>query len=216
MARNKKYFLIVVCSCILFTAIIYNFSSKFLFNIGDFLEVDEYPTKADAIVVLNTGVEYYPRLVEAALLYRNGLADKIVINGNRKSDELRELEMKGFKPCCSWDEDRKRILELLQVPRKDVISISAEDVYDTISEAETVGSKLIEEGHKKIIIATSRFHTKRARHIWKHLYSDKLMITVVSAKTDPYDPKRWWKKGRQIKWVLAEYGAWVYYYWKKR
>jgi hypothetical protein len=36
----------------------------------------------------------------------------------------------------------------------------------------------------------------------------------VSAKTDPYDPGGWWKDGRQIRWLMTEYGAWIYYYWK--
>ncbi len=37
---------------------------------------------------------------------------------------------------------------------------------------------------------------------------------MVSAQTDPYDPDHWWKDGRQIRWVLAEYGGWVYYWWQ--
>jgi len=32
--------------------------------------------------------------------------------------------------------------------------------------------------------------------------------------TDPYDPGSWWRNGRQIRWVMAEYGAWIYYWWK--
>ncbi|MBW1848202.1 MAG: hypothetical protein JRJ27_13935, partial [Deltaproteobacteria bacterium] len=70
-------------------------------------------------------------------------------------------------------------------------------------------------GLKNIIITTSKSHTKRARFIWKKLYSGDLLIQTVSAKTDPYDPKGWWRDGRQIRWVLSEYGAWIYYYWKR-
>ena len=33
-------------------------------------------------------------------------------------------------------------------------------------------------------------------------------------KDDPFNPKAWWKEGRQIRWVLSEYGAWFYYYWQ--
>ena len=182
---------------------------------GEFLIHDDLPVKSDAVVVLNTGVEYYPRLVEAASIYKKGLIEKIVINGNRKTDSLRELEALGFKGCCPWYEDRTRILEMLGVPRYDVVPVSAEDAYDTLSEAEIVGEEIFKLGFRDIILITSKFHTRRAAHIWKEIYKSKLDVITVSAKTDPFDPSSWWKQGRQIRWVLAEYGAWIFYYWHK-
>ncbi|MGD9158107.1 MAG: YdcF family protein [Desulfobacteraceae bacterium] len=182
---------------------------------GEFLIHDDLPTKSEAAVILNTGVEYYPRLVEAASIYKKGLVKKIVINGNRKTDSLRELEAMGFKSCCPWYEDRMRILEMLGVPVYDVIPVSAEDAYDTVSEAEAVGREIVEKGYKKIILITSKYHTRRAVHIWKEMYKNNLDVASVSAKTDPFDPSSWWRDGRQVRWVLAEYGAWIFYYWQK-
>jgi len=66
----------------------------------------------------------------------------------------------------------------------------------------------------RVIITTSKYHTRRARFIWSRLYKDQLIICAVSAKTDPYNPQGWWKEGRQIRWVLAEYGGWAYDWWK--
>ena len=65
-----------------------------------------------------------------------------MINGNRKTDVLRELEKRGFEKCCPWYEETVRILEVLGVPRKDVLPINAEDAYDTVSEAKIVGRSL--------------------------------------------------------------------------
>jgi uncharacterized SAM-binding protein YcdF (DUF218 family) len=196
-------------------ALIITFSGTILCGVGEFLVSDELPITSDAIVVLNTGVEYYPRLIEAANLYHQGLAGRIVINGNRKTKILRQLEARGFKSCCQWYEDRLRILELQGVPREKVISISAEDVYDTVGEAAAVGSELVNSGMKKIILTTSKSHTRRAGHIWKAAFGNQLLIYTVAARTDPYDPQGWWRSGRQIRWVLSEYGAWLYYYWKR-
>ena len=95
-----------------------------------------------------------------------------------------------------------------------MISISAEDVYDTVSEAQTIGAELIKKEFNKIIITTSKSHTRRAGHIWKKMFESRLEISMVTAKTDPYDPHEWWKEGRQIRWVLSEYGAWIFYWWK--
>ena len=130
---------------LMFAAVLYLSSGIILPLIGEFLVVDEPPVKSDAVVVLNTGLEFYPRLIQAADLYRQGMAGKVVVNGNRKSDALRELEIKGFKRCCPWYEDTIRILELLGVSRKDVITISVEDAYDTVSEAKG-GRKMAYQG----------------------------------------------------------------------
>ena len=190
------------------------FSGSLFRGLGRFVVCDETPVPSDAVIVLNTGVEYYPRLVEAADLYRKGLAKRVVINGNRKTDSLRELENRGFKRCCPWYENSLRILSLFGVPRNMVTCISAEDVYDTVSEAKVVGREVLGQGLHSVLITTSKYNTKRARYIWKKMYDGKLSIRTVAAKTDPYDPSGWWRDGRQIRWVMAEYGAWIYYWWK--
>lgn len=178
---------------------------------GRFLVVEEAPAQADAAVVLNTGVEYYPRLMEAAALYREGRVPLIVIDGNRKSDTLRELEAMGFRPAAAWDEDRKRILEILGVPRERVLSISAEEVFDTISEARVVASALTERRLRRLIVVTSKFHTRRAGHIWRNHSAGEFQVATAPARHDPFDPEGWWRSGRQIHWVLAEYGGWLFY-----
>jgi hypothetical protein len=104
---------------------------------------------------------------------------------------------------------------MLGVPRPNVIAVSAEDVYDTVGEAEAVGNEIVRQGYTSIILITSKFHTRRAAHIWKEMYKGKFNVASVSAKSDPFDPAAWHKDGRQVRWVMAEYGAWIFYYWKK-
>ena len=187
-----------------------------LFRImGNMIVVNDTPPPCAAAVVLNSGIEYYPRLIQAADLYRRGLVANVVINGNRKTDALRELERMGFKPCCPWYSDEVSILTMLGVPVAKITSISNEDAYDSVSEAEVVGRKLIKRKWAAVIITTSKYHTRRAKFIWQKMYKNRITIFMVSAKTDPYDPDNWWKDGRQIRWVLAEYGAWLYYWWKE-
>jgi len=179
---------------------------------GAFLVVDDRDIRADAAVVLSTGVDYYPRLMQAADLFKASNVNRIVINGNRKTNVLRELEQLGFNSCCHWSENSLRILELLGVPREHVATISAEDVFDTISEAKFVGQNLLNNNYKSLIITTSRFHTRRAKTIWSTLYQDTFQVYTSAAKKDPYNPDGWWMEGRQIRWVLAEYGGWIYFY----
>ena len=212
--KNKRVGSIFLC-CFLAVVFWWSMGNSILCFFGDFLVLDDKADRADSAVVLCTGVDYYPRLIEAARLYSSGVVAKVVINGNRKTDVLRALEAKGFEPCCRWDENSIRILQLHGVPRKRIISVSAENAYDTVSEAEIVGKVLLEQGMKNIIVTTSKSHTRRAGYIWKHAYKNQLNITSAGASTDPFDPHGWWRDGRQIRWVLAEYGAWLYYGWKR-
>ena len=201
-------------SILLLTIFMYACSGFILSKIGNSLVLNEKPAHSDAIVVLCVGVEYYPRLIQAAELFQEGFARKVVINGNRKTDAFRGLENRGFNRCCPWYENSLRILSILRVPRDRVDRISAEDAYDTVSEAKLVGQELIRQGFSRIIVSTSKYHTRRAHFIWTNMYKNELSICSVAAKTDPYNPGSWWKQGRQIRWVMAEYGAWVYYWWR--
>jgi uncharacterized SAM-binding protein YcdF (DUF218 family) len=190
------------------------FHEALLKGLGGLIVRDDTAVPSDAIVVLHTGVEAYPRLIEAARLYRDSLADTVVVNGGRKSDTLRSLESKGYRPCCPWQEDVLRIFSLLGVPRKQVLAIDAPDAFDTISEAGAVGAELTRRGMRRILLTTSKYHSRRAAYIWNRMYRDQLSIRTVAAASDPFDPSGWWRDGRQIRWMLAEYGAWVYYWWQ--
>ena len=190
------------------------FGDHLLTQIGRFPVLDEAPAKSDAAVVLYTGVEYYPRLIEAAYLYNEGYVKKVVIDGDRKSNVLRMIEGDGYRPSCPWSENFITILELYGVPGSNIVAISAEDAFDTISEAQTVGEALLDRGIRSVIVTTSKFHTRRANYIWKKCFADKLSVTTRAAHSDPYAPYGWWKEGRQIRWIMAEYGAWGYYLWQ--
>ena len=203
----RKIFLVVLV--IAFLVVIHE---KILTGIGSFLVVEDIPQKADAAVVLNGGVDIYPRLIEAANLYRKIKVDRVVINGNRKTDTLRDLESSGYEPPNKWHAEIISVLTYQKVPKDHIVAVSAEDAYDTISEAKIVGAILINNGMSKIIITTSKFHSRRARHIWSKMYKGKLKVFVAPAKNDSFNPETWWKNGRQIRWVLSEYGAWIYYY----
>ena len=208
----SRFLLVLLAILALFSAVMAGWGLPAL---GRFLVVHDPPVRSDAAVVLNTGVDYYPRLIEAAALYRDGIVERIVVNGNRKTQVLRDLERRGFRSCCPWDENALRILAVLGVPRDGVLTISAEDAYDTISEAEMVGEALVERGLKSVLITTSKFHTRRARHIWRDRFAPRLVIRAAAARSDPFNPDGWWKEGRQIRWVLHEYGAWLFYFWNR-
>lgn len=100
------------------------------------------------------------------------------------------------------------------VPRNQLITISGETAYDTASEARLVGDILLNRGINSVAVTTSKSHSKRAVYIWNALYARELTIYSNPAQSDPYEHDGWWHHGRQIRWVLAEYGGWFFWHWK--
>ena len=170
--------------------------------------------KSDVAVVLNTGSEIYPRLMAAAELYHHKYVDKVLLNGNRKNASLRKLETMGYKPIVPWYANRVEILRFLGVPVEHILLVNGEDAYDTISEADIVGQYLLQQQVKTVIVTTSKSHTKRAGYIWDKQFKDSMRIIIHPAAEDPFQADSWWQKGRQIRWVMAEYGAWFFIFWK--
>lgn len=181
--------------------------------IGDFLvKGNNGLSPADAAVVLTTGVDYPARLIAAATLYKKGLAAKIVINGGRKSTVMKQLEEHGYNEPCHWSANSVGVLKFLDVPARDIIVLDVPDAYDTISEAAITGSILQKQGLRKLIITTSKFHSRRAGHIWRTAFAGIFAVQVAAAGDDPFRPDSWWTDGRQVRQLLAEYGAWLYYW----
>ena len=208
----KKKLLIITAAGIL---LLFLFRATWLAYLGNGLVVDDVNAKADVAIVLTTGVDYLPRLLQAAQLYRNNRVKNILINGNRKTDAIRKLEQQGFVPACRWDENSLRILEMFGVPREKVWAVNAEDVFDTVSEAQTIKPFLKKHNINSVLITTSKFHTRRARYVWQKVLDRKEGIFASAAADDPFDPNGWWLHGRQVKQVMGEYGGMAYYFWKR-
>ncbi len=204
---------------LIFTAIIllslFIFRASWLGYLGNSLIVNDENARADAAIVLSTGVDYLPRLLQAAQLYKDKRVERILINGNRKTDAIRKLEQQGFVPACKWPENSLRILEMHGVPREKVWAVSAEDVFDTVSEAQTIKPFLQKNNINSVLITTSKFHTRRARYVWRKVLDRQDGIYASAAADDPFNPDGWWKDGRQVKQVMGEYGGMAYYVWKK-
>ncbi len=184
-----------------------------LVGLGDFLVVKGgNPAPADAAVVLCTGVDYTARLIEAARLYEKGLVKKVIIDGDRKSEALKQIEKLGYVEPCHWSVNPVAVLEFFKVPEQDVIVIDAPEAYDTVSEANLTGAIILKQGLVRLIITTSKFHTRRAGYIWEDAFPGEFDIQVAAAQNDPFNPEGWWKDGRQVRQVLTEYGGWLYYW----
>ncbi len=199
-----------ISAAALFIALAVLLHPYFFRAIGGFLILESDFEKCDAAVVLNSGVDIYPRLVHAASLYKRGKAAKVAINGNRKNETYRELERMGYRRPSPWFEENLSILEFLGVPEKDVIVIEGQDAFDTVTEARVVGREMLRRGVSSIAVTTCKFHSRRACGIYRFFYGDKMTVYSAPAEKDPFDPEAWWKDPQQIRWVMQEYGGWFF------
>jgi uncharacterized SAM-binding protein YcdF (DUF218 family) len=210
VARRVRTFVLVT----LLLALPWAFADTLLTAMGRLVVDVRIPTRADAAVVL-AGPTYWARLQEAARLYRAGIVDVLVIDGGRKDDTLRQLEAAGFAPACPWYQDSLTALEMMGVPATDVVAIDASEAYDTVSEALWVGAAIERLGLRELIITTSQYHTRRSGLIWRAVSAGRFTIYTAGASGDGYTPNGWWRDGRQVRWLLAEYGGFLYYGWKR-
>ena len=101
------------------------------------------------------------------------------------------------------------------VPRDRIWTVVAEDVFDTVSEAQAIRPLLLENDIDSMILTTSKFHARRARFVWRKVMGADQGIYSSAAVDDPFDPDSWWQDGRQVKQVMGEYGGMAYYLWKR-
>jgi uncharacterized SAM-binding protein YcdF (DUF218 family) len=176
-------------------------------SLGHYLVVEHAPGKSDLIVcLLGKPVE---RALEAADLYRNGLAPRIFVAQGDPPDGHSVLAQEGI----SYPESRSRVIDLLValgVPRGACFT-SNEAVGSTLEEARAVRAFALEKGYRAIIIVTSPTHTRRAWVIFKKAFEeDEAVLSVVPSRYSNFNPDGWWKTNKYTQDVILEYQKLIY------
>jgi uncharacterized SAM-binding protein YcdF (DUF218 family) len=169
---------------------------------GRFLVVsDPLPAHADAIVMLAGAPA--GRLLEAADLYRAGLAPRVVLTRERRPVAAVLLERRGTAIPDPHDVARSQLLAL-GVPA-DAVLVLPGRAYSTSSEARLIARWACHTGQRSLIIVTSPSHTRRARLILRRLLAPPVSLVVRPAAADSFPSRHWWRHRRAGKLVLSEY-----------
>jgi uncharacterized SAM-binding protein YcdF (DUF218 family) len=80
----------------------------------------------------------------------------------------------------------------LGVP-SDAIRVLDRPAGNTLEEVEEIAAELKRAGDKKVIVVTTKAHTRRVRFIWHKRVGDSPRAIVRFARDDPYDGSRWWR-----------------------
>ena len=182
--------------------------SCFLYYGGRFLQHDDPLQKADAILML--GGARAERCLEAYELYQAGYAPLIVLSPGRLEQAERLLRERGVRLPREVDLQRD-VLQQLGVPADRTLMLSVA-VDNTAQEAEALHDLVRARGWRRVIVVTSKYHTRRSRFgFGREFAGSGTDIIVRSSRFDASDPAHWWRARPDVRFVLEEWGKLIAY-----
>lgn len=170
-------------------------------GLGRFLVVEHPLTKADAIFVL--GGSRLERPLEALDLYHDGWAPQILLSSQEADGGERALRARGI-PVMSEPEFQKATLVSLGVP-ENAISILRDDQPSTADEAVALAATARERHWSRVIVVTSKMHTRRAElAMGRRAARMGVTIQVHGSRYDGMDVDHWWRRRGDLRFVLFE------------
>ena len=168
---------------------------------GRFLVIDEPLQPADAIVVL-AGTRSV-RWLEGVDLYRAHLAPNIVISPGFMEQAEVELRARGIRYPAEGELIKDAMVQL-GIPAS-VITILPKGVDNTADEAAETRPIAVAHGWKSLIVATSRYHTRRTLFAFEREFRGSgIRIQVKGSMYDGASPDDWWKHRSDLRYVVSE------------
>ena len=180
---------------------------------GRFLVVaDPLPASADAIVVLAGSLR--ARSLEAARLYRTGIAPRVVVTREILPPGASALGQAGVELPDS-DALTRSALAGLGVPPRAIVTLRRR-AQSTASEARTIARWACARGLDRLIVVTSPSHTRRARLVLSRALGPDVALTIVPAPDDTFAGDRWYRVRRDAKEVLSEWQKLAHHWLRER
>lgn len=165
----------------------------------------------DVVAVLSGGEG--ERLRAAIDLWRAGTARAILLVG--PDDPV--LKVYSGEDSLTMGEAKRRIAVRKGVPEEAVfVSLGANSTFE---EAETVRDACRARGWTRVAVATSPFHTRRARATFRWAFRGSGVDVFVVHRPlgdSVNDPHRWWRREDDTMAVLGEIGRLAYYAYRHR
>ena len=203
--RLKRYLIrgaIVLAPVLLLSAVT-------LPRLGSWLVVEDPLAKSDAIIVL--GGTMYERQLEAVDLYSEGWAPRIYLF--REVIDWGELALieRGVPYTKAVDIQIDAMLQL-GVPRDRILILDR--AGSTSEEADFVRQLAAAEKMSRLIVVTSKQHTRRARLVMRRkLNGTGADVIVRPSRYDRSNVEDWWSERATLRFTLFEmqrlFGYWI-------
>ena len=176
---------------------------------GRYLVVDAPLQPADAIVVLaGARVE---RWLEGVELYREKLAPKLLVSSGRIEAAEEAVRARGIRFPREADLVKDAMVQL-GVSASD-IEIFPQSVDNTASEASMTRQIAASHNWRRLIVVTSKYHTRRTRYAFERaLRGSGVQVQVHASRFDTSQPATWWKHRADLRFVVSEWQKLVVYW----
>jgi uncharacterized SAM-binding protein YcdF (DUF218 family) len=167
-------------------------------HIGTWLVVEDPLEPSPVAVVLSGRIPGRAR--EAAEIYRSGNAQQIWIT--HPYDATKELHEIGIDYLGETFYNQSILLHL-HVPVEKTRVLEPE-IADTLDEVRVISQAARDAGIHRVIIVTSKAHTRRVRAIWKKVVGADPALIVRYDRDDTFDPQHWWRQTSDALQVVRE------------
>lgn len=168
---------------------------------GRYLIVEDRLEPADAILALAG-----PRTVrwlEAVDLYREGLAPNILLSPGIVEEAEVELRARGIRYPSEAELVRDAMVQL-GVPAP-AITIIKGSVDNTADEAARTKAIALEKGWTRLIVVTSKYHTRRTKYAFERELRDTgIRVQMKGSRYDGAQPDGWWRSRSDLRYVVSE------------
>lgn len=178
-------------------------------RLGAWLVVEDPLQKADAVIVL--GGTIYERPMEAVELYKEGWAPRIYLF-RQIADWGEAILIEHDVPYTREVDLQIDVMSRLGVPREAIGIL--DQANSTAKEADDVLALVRREKFSRVIIVTSKQHTRRARLVMNRKVNPAgARIVVRPSRYDRSDVDRWWANRSTLRFTLFEtqrlLGYWI-------
>lgn len=168
---------------------------------GHFLIIEDQLEPADAIV--NLAGARTVRWLETVDLYRDGLAPNVLLSPGIVEEAEVYLRARGIRFPSEADLVKDAMVQLGIPPQ--AISVMGGSVDNTADEAARTRAIALDKGWTRLIVVTSRYHTRRAKYAFEREFKGTgIRIQVRGSRYDGAQPDGWWRSRSDLRYVVSE------------
>jgi len=198
--------LIIIFSLVLLLALLYAFREPELRWFATELIVEDPLQKADALVILSGGG--FDRGNEAVKIMQSGYASKAICTGGNPVIELKVFNIDTLESDMTAANLRRQ-----GIPDSNIVELR--NGTSTKEESLLIADYCHQHAIKKIIIVSSKLHTRRVNEVFKpKLKKQGIEVIVRGAHNSQFDELQWWRDENGLIAVNNEWLKRFYYWWK--
>ena len=194
--RRRSVFAIGFAVVLFVLAGIYAF-----YHAGSWLVREDSLEKSQAILVLSGGLP--DRALAAAEIYRDGYAKEVWLTQPLEPGAA----MEGLHLPYAGEQEYSRMVLIEKGVRPGDIRILKPRILNTADELHIVAEALDQQRGARVIVVTSKAHTRRVRALWEKVSRGHGSggILVRAAPQDYFDASHWWRSTPDVLSVVREY-----------